>query len=109
MILNQSPKYFGEVAKYYKHKDNGAQFGLITSVSSFCSTCTRARLSSDGKFYGCLFSTVEGFNIKSFIRSGVTDDELREQLITLWNVRDDRYSDERTEQTVKIDNARKLI
>ena len=40
---------------------------------------------------------------------GVTDDELREQLITLWNVRDDRYSDERTEQTVKIDNARKLI
>lgn len=77
--------------------------------ASFCSTCTRARLSSDGKFYGCLFSTVEGFNIKSFIRSGVTDDELREQLITLWNVRDDRYSDERTEQTVKIDNARKLI
>ena len=76
--------------------------------ASFCSTCTRARLSSDGKFYGCLF-TVEGFNIKSFIRSGVTDDELREQLITLWNVRDDRYSDERTEQTVKIDNARKLI
>ena len=59
--------------------------------------------------FGCLFSTVEGFNIKSFIRSGVTDDELREQLITLWNVRDDRYSDERTEQTVKIDNARKLI
>ena len=53
LILNQSPKYFGEVAKYYKHKDNGAQFGLITSVSaSFCSTCTRARLSSDGKFMG---------------------------------------------------------
>ncbi|MDU7036194.1 MAG: GTP 3',8-cyclase MoaA, partial [Staphylococcus simulans] len=55
------PKYYGEVAKYYRHKDNGAQFGLITSVSqSFCSTCTRARLSSDGKFYGCLFSTVDG-------------------------------------------------
>ena len=103
------PKYFGEVAKYYKHKDNGAQFGLITSVSaSFCSTCTRARLSSDGKFYGCLFSTVEGFNIKSFIRSGVTDDELREQLISLWNVRDDRYSDERTEQTVKNRQRKKI-
>lgn len=103
------PTYFGEVAKYYKHKDNGAQFGLITSVSaSFCSTCTRARLSSDGKFYGCLFSTVEGFNIKSFIRSGVTDDELREQLISLWNVRDDRYSDERTEQTVKNRQRKKI-
>ncbi|PTK68203.1 GTP 3',8-cyclase MoaA [Staphylococcus borealis] len=104
-----SPKYYGEVAKYYRHKDNGAQFGLITSVSaSFCSTCTRARLSSDGKFYGCLFSTVEGFDIKSFIRSGVTDDELREQLISLWNIRDDRYSDERTEQTVKNRQRKKI-
>ncbi|PTE70034.1 GTP 3',8-cyclase MoaA [Staphylococcus devriesei] len=104
-----APKYFGEVAKYYKHKDNGAKFGLITSVSaSFCSTCTRARLSSDGKFYGCLFSTVEGFDIKSFIRSGVTDEELRAQLISLWNIRDDRYSDERTEQTVKNRQRKKI-
>ncbi len=71
-------KIFWEVAKYYRHKDNGVQFGLITSVSqSFCSTCTRARLSSDGKFYGCLFATVDGFNVKAFIRSGVTDEELR--------------------------------
>ncbi|PTF04426.1 GTP 3',8-cyclase MoaA [Staphylococcus devriesei] len=104
-----APKYFGEVAKYFKHKDNGAKFGLITSVSaSFCSTCTRARLSSDGKFYGCLFSTVKGFDIKSFIRSGVTDEELRAQLISLWNIRDDRYSDERTEQTVKNRQRKKI-
>lgn len=103
------PKYYGEVAKYYSHKDNGAKFGLITSVSaSFCSSCTRARLSSDGKFYGCLFSTVEGFNIKSFIRSGVTDEKLRLQLIDLWNIRDDRYSDERTEQTVKNRQRKKI-
>ena len=95
------PKYFGEVAKYYRHKDNGVQFGLITSVSqSFCSTCTRARLSSDGKFYGCLFATVDGFNVKAFIRSGVTDEELKEQFKALWQIRDDRYSDERTAQTV---------
>ena len=73
------PKYFGEVAKYYRHNDNGAKFGLITSVSqSFCSTCTRARLSSDGKFYGCLFATVDGFNVKAFMRSGATDEELKE-------------------------------
>lgn len=97
-----APKYFGEVAKYYQHNDNGAQFGLITSVSaSFCSSCTRARLSSDGKFYGCLFSTVDGFNIKQLLRSGASDDILRQKLIALWQIRDDRYSDERTEQTVK--------
>ena len=67
---------------------------------SFCSTCTRARLSSDGKFYGCLFATVDGFNVKSFMRSGATDEELKEQFKALWHIRDDRYSDERTEQTV---------
>ena len=60
-----APKYYGEVAKYLRHKDSDAQFGLITSVSeSFCSTCTRARLSSDGKFYGCLFASSEGFDVK---------------------------------------------
>ena len=104
-----APKYYGEVAKYYQHKDNKAQFGLITSVSqSFCSTCTRARLSSDGKFYGCLFSTVDGFNVKSFMRNGATDNELFEQFKALWNIRDDRYSDERTEQTVRNRKRNKI-
>ncbi|AYU55883.1 Molybdenum cofactor biosynthesis protein A [Staphylococcus piscifermentans] len=103
------PKYYGEVAKYYRHKDNGAQFGLITSVSqSFCSTCTRARLSSDGKFYGCLFSTVDGFNVKEFMRSGVSDNELQAKFEELWNIRDDRYSDERTEQTVANRKRKKI-
>ncbi|WP_214307253.1 GTP 3',8-cyclase MoaA [Staphylococcus pseudoxylosus] len=103
------PKYYGEVAKYYKHKDTAAQFGLITSVSqSFCSTCTRARLSSDGKFYGCLFSTVDGFDVKSFMRNGATDAELFEQFKMLWNIRDDRYSDERTAQTVENRKRKKI-
>ncbi len=93
------PKYFGEVAKYYRHKDKGAKFGLITSVSqSFCSTCTRARLSSDGKFYGCLFASDEGYDIKALLRSGADDDEIKQQLTTIWTIRDNRYSDERTTQ-----------
>ncbi|PKI21821.1 GTP 3',8-cyclase MoaA [Staphylococcus succinus] len=103
------PKYYGEVAKYYRHNDNDAQFGLITSVSqSFCSTCTRARLSSDGKFYGCLFSEIDGFNVKSFMRSGVSDNALLEQFKALWHIRDDRYSDERTEQTVANRKRKKI-
>ncbi|AVQ35492.1 GTP 3',8-cyclase MoaA [Staphylococcus kloosii] len=108
-IAPVEPKYYGEVAKYYRHLDNGAKFGLITSVSqSFCSTCTRARLSSDGKFYGCLFSEIDGFNVKSFLRSGATDSELKEQFKALWNIRDDRYSDERTEQTVANRKRKKI-
>lgn len=102
-----APKYYGEVAKYYQH-DNGANIGFITSVSeSFCSSCTRVRLSSDGKIFGCLFAT-DGYDIKSFIRNGATDEALEEKLTQLWNKRDDRYSDERTEETVRNRKKKKI-
>lgn len=106
-ISQESPKYFGEVAKYYTH-DNGAKLGFITSVSeSFCSSCTRVRLSSDGKVFSCLFA-ISGFDLKRYIRSGVTDEELRTTLIELWEHRTDRYSDERTEETVKLRQKKKI-
>ena len=64
-------EYYGEVAKRYRYLDNGAEVGFITSVSeSFCSTCTRARLSSDGKLYTCLFAS-GGFDLRELIRSGI--------------------------------------
>ncbi len=101
------PQYYGEVAKYYEH-DNGPTIGFITSVSeSFCSSCTRVRLSSEGKIYGCLFAS-SGFNLKSFVRRGVTDTELKDQLINIWKQRDDRYSDERTAETVKNRQRQKI-
>ena len=93
--------YFGEVAKRYRYKDNGVEVGFITSVSeSFCSSCTRARISSDGKIYTCLFAS-DGFDLRELVRSGKTDEELTEALTGLWESRDDRYSDERTEETAK--------
>ncbi|HSP22969.1 MAG TPA: GTP 3',8-cyclase MoaA [Planococcus sp. (in: firmicutes)] len=93
--------YFGEVAKRYRYKGTESQVGFITSVSeSFCSSCTRARLSSDGKFYTCLFA-VEGFDIRELLRSGLDDIELLEAVSAVWERRTDRYSDERTEQTSK--------
>ena len=98
--------YYGEVAKRYRYVDNGAQVGFITSVSeSFCSTCTRSRLSSDGKLYTCLFAS-EGFDLRELIRSGLTDAELLEAITGVWQRRGDRYSDERTEQTAK--NRKKI-
>lgn len=104
-----NPAYYGEVAKVYRHKDAESYLGFITSVSeSFCSTCTRARLSSDGKFYGCLFA-VEGFDIKQIMREGISDDELVEVLTGVWNKRDDRYSDLRTEITAENRRKRNKI
>ncbi|WP_381414283.1 GTP 3',8-cyclase MoaA [Staphylococcus epidermidis] len=104
-----APKYYGEVAKYFRHKDSDVQFGLITSVSeSFCSTCTRARLSSDGKFYGCLFASSEGFDVKALIRNGATDDDLKAQFKRLWSIRNDQYSDKRTMQTIENNRKKKI-
>lgn len=93
--------YFGEVAQRYRYQDNGVEVGFITSVSeSFCSSCTRARLSSDGKLYTCLFAS-SGFDLRELIRSGKSDSELLEAIIHTWKGRTDRYSDERTEETAK--------
>ena len=98
--------YFGEVAQRYRYMDNGAEVGFITSVSeSFCSSCTRARLSSDGKFFTCLFAS-EGFDLRELVRSGLTNDELVDAITGVWEGRTDRYSDERTEQTAK--NRKKI-
>lgn len=98
--------YFGEVAQRYRYLDNGAEVGFITSVSeSFCSSCTRARLSSDGKFFTCLFAS-EGFDLRELMRNGLSDEELVEAVTGVWEGRTDRYSDERTEQTAK--NRKKI-
>lgn len=98
--------YFGEVAQRYRYLDNGAEVGFITSVSeSFCSSCTRARLSSDGKFFTCLFAS-EGFDLRELMRNGLSDDELVDAVTGVWEGRTDRYSDERTEQTAK--NRKKI-
>lgn len=93
--------YFGEVAKRYRYEGSTAQVGFITSVSeSFCSSCTRSRLSSDGKFYTCLFAS-EGFDIRELLRDEWGDAELLEAISAVWNGRRDRYSDERTEESAK--------
>lgn len=97
----QDHNYFGEVAKRYRYKGSSTEVGFITSVSeSFCSSCTRARLSSDGKLYTCLFAS-DGFDLKAMIRSGASDQSLLAVIKNVWEQRGDRYSDERTEQTVK--------
>ncbi|MCC3380201.1 GTP 3',8-cyclase MoaA [Paenibacillus farraposensis] len=96
--------YFGEVAKRYRYKDSDAQVGFITSVSeSFCSSCTRARLSSDGRFYTCLFAS-GGFDLRQMLWDGANDEELLAVITSVWEQRTDRYSDERTEQTAKNRN-----
>lgn len=94
------PDYFGEVAKRYRYKGTNIDVGFITSVSeSFCSSCTRSRLSADGKIYTCLFNG-NGHDIRDFMRTGVSDQQIAERICEIWGGRNDRYSDERTAETV---------
>lgn len=93
------PHYFGEVAKRYRYVGSDAEVGFITSVSeSFCSSCTRARISADGKFYTCLFAT-KGTDLRSLLREDISDADLLKAIKNVWEYRKDRYSDERTEES----------
>jgi len=94
-----TPAYFGEVAKRYQYKGTNVKVGFITSVSeSFCSSCTRSRLSANGQIFTCLFNG-NGHDIRNFMRNGATDEQLIERITAIWNGRHDRYSDERTAET----------
>ena len=87
------PLYPGEVANRYRYKDDGGEIGVITSVTNpFCSDCTRLRLSPEGSVYTCLFSD-QGTDLRSPLRTGATDYELRRLIIGLWQNRVDRYSE----------------
>lgn len=95
------PAYLGEVAKRYRYKGTNSEVGFITSVSeSFCSTCTRARIAADGKFYTCLFAN-SGFDLKELVRSDADAAAIKETIAEIWGKRVDRYSDERTEISAK--------
>ncbi len=92
--------YFGEVASRYQFSDGAGEIGVISSVSdSFCSSCTRARLSADGALYTCLFAS-RGTSLRNPLRNGASDEDMQKMLTDLWNGRHDRYSDERTEEGV---------
>jgi GTP 3',8-cyclase len=88
-----SENYRGEVAQRWRFDDGSAEIGFISSVSQpFCGTCSRARLSSDGKFYTCLFAT-HGLDLRAALRSGATDGELLQMIRGTWRGRTDRYSE----------------
>jgi cyclic pyranopterin phosphate synthase len=88
--------YGGEVAKRYVYEDGQGEIGMIASVSQpFCGGCTRARLSSDGKLYTCLFASA-GTDLRGVLRAGASDEELLGLITAVWHARSDRYSEQRS-------------
>jgi cyclic pyranopterin phosphate synthase len=97
--------YPGEVAERWRYLDGTGEIGFISSVTQpFCSGCTRARLSAEGKFVTCLFGS-DGFDLKGPIRAGANDDELLSLITGVWSARTDRYSELRATEGA---SARKI-
>src|SRR5690606_30569251 len=100
--------YRGEVAERYAFDDGAGEIGFISSVTTpFCGDCTRARLSSEGVFYTCLFATA-GVDLRTPLRSGASDDELLELIRSTWLKRGDRYSELRSTLTAQEHSVRKI-
>ncbi|MCA9409302.1 MAG: GTP 3',8-cyclase MoaA, partial [Candidatus Omnitrophica bacterium] len=91
-LIPLSKNYYGEVAQRYRFADGTGEIGFISSISQpFCHSCTRARLSTDGKIYTCLFAK-EGLDLKHILRSGGKDADLLTLMQNIWQKRVDQYS-----------------
>ena len=94
--------YVGEVAERWRYRDGSGEIGVIASVTqAFCRDCTRARLSTDGKLYTCLFGT-DGFDLRALVRESASDLALGNAVAAIWRQRADRYSEIRTADTARL-------
>ncbi len=101
-IIEAESNYTGEVAQRWAYADGSGEIGVISSVTqAFCSTCTRARLSTDGKLYTCLFAQ-SGHDLRALMRSGKSDEQIAGAIGLIWNQREDNYSEIRTEETARM-------
>jgi len=100
-LENADANYIGEVAERWRYRDGGGEIGVIASVTqAFCRDCTRARLSTDGKLYTCLFAGT-GYDLRALLRGGRGDAEIGDAIAAVWRQRSDRYSEIRTANTAR--------
>ena len=104
-LLQADPNYHGEVAARWRYRDGSGEIGVIASVTqAFCRDCTRARLSTEGRLFTCLFA-ISGHELKPLLRGGASDDEISNTIDAIWRQRGDRYSEIRSAKTVKLEKV----
>jgi cyclic pyranopterin phosphate synthase len=100
--------YAGEVAERWRFVDGSGEIGVISSVTqAFCSSCTRIRLSTEGKLYTCLFAQ-SGHDLRSLLRNGHSDADLSAAVAAIWQQRDDNYSEVRKAATAAPETNKKI-
>ena len=96
------PNYTGEVAERWRYRDGSGEIGVISSVTqAFCRDCTRARLSTEGRLYLCLFAT-GGYDLRQMLREGAGYAQISAAIGRIWRGRADRYSELRSEATAGL-------
>ena len=101
--------YSGEVAQRWRYIDGSGEIGVISSVTqTFCHECTRARISTDGQMYQCLFAN-QGYDFKTMLRSGRSDLEIANAIMNTWSYRDDHYSEIRGSHTAKLSTGNRKV
>jgi len=94
--------YRGETSARWRYRDGGGEIGVISSVTqSFCHSCTRLRVSTEGKLFTCLFAT-GGHDLRALMRGGCSDEQLSTVMAGIWRERTDRYSELRTATTSQL-------
>ncbi len=87
------PQVEGETAERWRYADGGGEIGVISSVTqAFCRDCNRARLSTEGKLFLCLFASA-GHDLRALLRGGASDEQIAATLAAIWGRRSDRYSE----------------
>jgi GTP 3',8-cyclase len=90
------PTCTGETAERWRYRDGSGEIGVISSVTqAFCRDCNRARLSTEGKLFLCLFAT-HGHDLRALLRGGADDDRIEAAIGHIWRQRADRYSELRS-------------
>jgi cyclic pyranopterin phosphate synthase len=83
----------GETAERWQYTDGSGEIGVISSVTqAFCQDCNRARLSTEGKLFLCLFAS-HGHDLRSLLRGNFSDEQIAGAIGLIWQGRDDRYSE----------------
>ncbi len=107
-----NPNYTGETAERWRYADGAGEIGVISSVTqAFCSDCNRARLSTEGKLFLCLFAN-QGHDLRALLRGSYADDQIAGAVAHIWQKRDDRYSELRAAMpadTIAPDNGLKRV
>jgi GTP 3',8-cyclase len=99
----------GETAQRWRYADGGGEVGVISSVTqAFCRDCNRARLSTEGKLFLCLFAN-RGHDLRALLRGGFTDEQIAAAIGLIWSERDDRYSELRSHDAAQPGSGQRRI